>query len=126
MSYTLLYTLIYIMKLTKKDIIALNQKFEEGNIINEASLDFALSYSNKTTDWIKSLAYLIRAITLDHVFEEANKRTTGLLIKSTVEWKGYKIYDNDITRLVLRVSKKKIINIKPIEEKLKDVIRKKN
>ena len=41
--------------LTKKDIIALNQKFEEGSLNNESSLDFALDYAKKTENWINEL-----------------------------------------------------------------------
>ena len=50
-QYTFIHTNVYLkMKfaLTRKDIIALNQEFEDGAVHNEASLDFALSYAKKT------------------------------------------------------------------------------
>ena len=65
--------------LTKKDVIALNEQFDNGVLRTEASLEFALSYAKKTENWTKALAWLVRAILLDHVFEEGSKRTAALL-----------------------------------------------
>ena len=76
--------------LTKKDIIALNQEFEDGALHNETSLDFALSYAKRTENWTKALAWLVRAILTDHVFREGNKRTAALLIKAYAEYEGHK------------------------------------
>lgn len=108
--------------LTKKDIIALNMEFEDGSLHNDASLDFALSYARKTENWIKALALLVRAILLDHVFEEGNKRTTALLIKSYAEYEGHKTYDDKILKLIKKVILKKITSIRTIEEMIKDAI----
>ncbi|MBU0471416.1 MAG: hypothetical protein KKF89_01760 [Nanoarchaeota archaeon] len=109
--------------LTKKDIIALNQEFDKGFLYNESSLDFALEYARRTANWTKALAFLVRAILLDHVFEEANKRTTALLIKTYVEFERYKTYDDKILKLVKNIILKKISSIRKIEEMIKDVIR---
>jgi len=109
--------------LTKKDIISLNLKFDNGNLNNEASLDFALEYAKKTENWTKALAYLVRAIVLDHVFEEGNKRTAAILIKSYVEFEGYNTYDDQISKLIKSIILKRITSIKRIEEMIKDVIK---
>ena len=109
--------------LTKKDIIALNQEFEQGFTYNEASLNFALSYANKTENWTKALALLTRAILLDHVFEEGNKRTTALLIKAYAEYEGHKVYNDKLVRLIKEVILRNITNLRTIEEKIKDVIK---
>lgn len=109
--------------LTKKDVIALNQEFEEGTLHNEASLDFALSYAKKTENWTKALALLIRAILLDHVFEEGNKRTAALLIKAYAEYEGHNTYDDKIVKLVKEIILKKISNTIKIEDMLKDAIK---
>ncbi len=101
--------------LSKKDVIALNQEFEEGIINNEASLDFAISYAKRTTNWPKALAYLTRAILLDHVFEEGNKRTAALLIKSYAECEGYEIYNDRVLKLIKEILLKNITNIRRIE-----------
>lgn len=109
--------------LTKKDIVALNQEFDEGNLHNEASLDFALSYAKKTENWIKALAMLVRAILLDHVFAEGNKRTAALLIKTYAEYENHKTYDDKVVKLIKEIILKKISSIRRIEEKLKDAIK---
>ena len=70
------------IRLTKKDILALNEKFADGSLHNETSLEFALGYAKRTENWTKALAYLIRAILHDHVFEEGNKRTAALLLRT--------------------------------------------
>ena len=109
--------------LTRKDIIALNQKFEDGSINNEASLDFALSYARRTENWTKALAYLVRAINLDHVFNEGNKRTAALLIISYAELEGYGVYEDKVISLVAKIALKNISSIKKIEEMIQDAIR---
>ena len=109
--------------LTKKDIIAFNQKFDEGAFHNEASLDFALSYARKTENWTKALAWLTRAILIDHVFEEGNKRTVALLIKAYAELEGHNTYNDKILKLIKRVLLKNVTSIQQIEEMIKDVIK---
>jgi prophage maintenance system killer protein len=109
--------------LNQKDIIALNQEFDQGRLNNEASLDFALSYAKKTDNWIKALAYLTRAILIDHVFEEGNKRTVALLIKTYAEYESHKVNDDKLLIMIKEIILKNISNIQKIEEMIKDVIR---
>lgn len=109
--------------LTQKDIIALNQEFEDGSLHNEASLDFALSYARKTTNWTKALAYLTRAILIDHVFEEGNKRTAALLIKSYTKYEGHETYDDRILKMIKKILLKNITSIRKIEDMIKDGIK---
>jgi prophage maintenance system killer protein len=108
--------------LTKKDIIAINQKFDAGSLHNEATLDFALSYCKKTENWTKALAWLVRAILMDHVFEEGNKRTVALLIKTYAEFEGYATYDDRIVKMVKDIITTNITSITRIEDMIKDVI----
>jgi prophage maintenance system killer protein len=109
--------------LNKKDIIALNQQFHDGSLINEASLEFALNYAKKTENWTKALAWLTRAIILDHVFEEGNKRTAALLIKTYAEFEGYKTHNDRIVKLIPKIITRKITSIKKIEDMIKDAIK---
>jgi len=109
--------------LTKKDIIALNQEFEECMFHNEASLDFALSYARKTENWSKALAFLVRAILIDHVFEEGNKRTAALLIKSYAEYEGHDVYDDKVIKIIKEILLKNITSIRKIEDMIKDAIK---
>jgi len=109
--------------LTKKDLIAFNQQFADGTLINEASLDFALSYSQKTENWTKALAWLIRAILLDHVFEEGNKRTAALLLRTYIEFEGNQARNDQITRMIKEIIFRNTTSINKIEEMIKDAIR---
>ncbi|MFH0869608.1 MAG: hypothetical protein V1866_00960 [archaeon] len=109
--------------LSKKDIVCLNQEFDTGTLHNEASLEFALGYAKKTENWTKALAWLTRAILLDHVFEEGNKRTTALLIKAYAEYEGCKTYDDRIVKLIKSIILKNITSINRIEELIKDAIK---
>ena len=108
--------------LTKKDIIALNQKFEEGSLNNESSLDFALDYAKKTENWIKALSFLVRAILVDHVFEEGNKRTATLLIKTYAEYEGFSVNMDKLLSSVKNILLRNITDIRKIEEIIKNVI----
>ena len=110
--------------ITKKDIIDLNLQFSNGNIIKGERLDYALDFTKNCDDWIKSLSYIVRAIVLDHVFEDGNKRTTALLIKTIVEYEGYKIDNSDLMRILVHIAQRRLSSIKTIEGKLKYVIRK--
>ena len=109
--------------LTKKDIIALNQEFDQGRLHNEASLDFALSHAKKTENWPKALAWLTRAILLDHIFEEGNKRTAALLIKTYAEYEGYQVYDDKLVKLIKNIITRNTISIRRIEEMINDGIK---
>ena len=109
--------------LTKKDIIGLNMEFENGNLNNEASLDFALGYARQTENWTKALALIIRAILVDHVFEEGNKRTAALLMKAYAEYEGFGTYDSRVVRMIKEIILRNITSINRIEEMIKDGIR---
>ncbi|MBW3014883.1 Fic family protein [Candidatus Woesearchaeota archaeon] len=109
--------------LTKKDIIAMNQVFDQGILINEESLDFAISYARMTENWVKALAFLVRAINVDHVFEEGNKRTAALLIETYVEFEGHKVYKDKLALLIARMAAKRVTSIRRLEEMIKDVIK---
>jgi len=109
--------------LTRKDVISLNQRFEDGTINNIGSLEYSLSYAKKTENWTKALAYLTRAILIDHVFSDGNKRTTALLIKSYATYEGHQVINSRLVRIIKNVILKNITSIKKIEEMIKDVIK---
>lgn len=75
------------MKITTKDIISINQRYDEGIVMNEGSLSFALESIRKSNDWIEQLAYLVRALLVDHVFKDGNKRTASNLLMAALREK---------------------------------------
>ncbi len=111
------------LTLTKKDIIALNQRFDAGKLHNEASLDFALSYCKRSGNWTKGMAYLVRAILADHVFGEGNKRTALLLISTCADMEGHETYDDVAVRLIKGIIDRKITDINKIEEMIHHAIK---
>lgn len=106
-----------------EDIIKANKEFDEGAIINKSSLEFALSYAKDSKDWIKQLAFITRAILIDHVFKEANKRTATALIATVLEKQklAYDLYKLD--KIIIEITKKNITNINKIRSLIKDAIR---
>ena len=108
--------------LTLKDVVAINQEFDRGTLVNESSLDFALTSMRRTTNWQKGLAYMVRAILVDHVFEDGNKRTAAALILTEVYIRGFTVDKDKVARLVERVLLQNITSIRKLEEMVKDVI----
>ena len=112
--------------INKKDIIGYNQEFDSGVLINEHSLDFAIAYARRTENWLRALAFLTRAILIDHVFEDGNKRTAGILIKSYAEFEGFDVYDGKLALLIKKILKNNITDIPELEEEIKNVIKSNN
>ena len=109
--------------INKRDIIEINKQFNHGILVNEASLDFAFSNLEHTKDWLKQLAYITRAILIDHVFEEGNKRTTAALIMTILEYQKIAYNPKQVDEVVLIILKKNISDISKIRRLIKDAIR---
>ena len=102
------------MIITKEEIREINRLFDTGEIVNESSLEFALSTAQKSKDWTIQLAYLLRTIALDHVFKEGNKRTAVAVFISFCEIKNkpYDLYKVD--QLIKNIIVKQITDINKI------------
>ena len=109
--------------INKQDVIEINKQFDKGNLVNEASLDFAFSNLQHTKDWIKQLAYLTRAILIDRVFEEGNKRTASAVIASALEIQKMAYDPHKIDEIIICILKKNTTNIDHIRRLIKSVIR---
>ena len=109
--------------LTATDVIDLNKEFHNGKLVNQASLEFAISCQYKTKNWLEQLSYIIRSLLIDHVFEDANKRTAVAVILAY--FKGHKLnYDPyRLDDLVILITKKNINDIKKLGRLIKNVIR---
>lgn len=105
-----------------QDLIEINKEFDKGKLVNRSSLEFALSSIKHTKDWITQLAYLIRSIALDHVFEEGNKRTAAALIISYAEVHKKRYDSTKVDQIVVKVIKKQITAIEEIRRLIKDAI----
>ncbi|MFH1592940.1 MAG: hypothetical protein ABIB47_06255 [Candidatus Woesearchaeota archaeon] len=109
--------------ITITDLVRVNKRFDNGNIVNNGSLDFALSLSKGTKDWIKQLAYVVRAILIDHVFEEGNKRTASALVMSLIELHRLAYDPQKVDDVIIRILQKNIIDILKIRRMIKNAIR---
>lgn len=101
--------------LSKKDILEINKTFHTGKTNNESSLDFALYQINRSKNWLKSAAILSRAILIDHVFEDGNKRTSAAVIMTIMEMNNIQFNSDNINHIVVEIARKNITSIKKIE-----------
>jgi len=111
------------MKIDKEDIIRINKGFG-GHLRNDASLDFAIEIQeNKKLGKYKKLAYLWRALLVDHCFSDGNKRSAMFIAFAFAEEAG-KICDRELLlHHVHSIASKNITNIRQIEMRLKNAIR---
>jgi len=110
------------MKLDKEDLIRINKGFG-GLLRNDASIDFALEQQENTKlGEYKKLAYLIRAILVDHPFSDGNKRTATYVIFSFANEEGKKVNQDLLAHHILSIASKNITEIRTIEERLKNAI----
>ena len=110
-------------RVTTKDIIAVNQAFDAGRIVNTGSLEFAVQQANAQKSWLAACALLVRAILIDHVFEEGNKRTAAAIIIGAFEEQGL-LYDRDqVSKSVVAILRKNITSIQGIQKVIKYAIK---
>lgn len=107
--------------LSKKDIIVINQEFNTGKLMNEGSLDFAIGMTKKSKNWLKSTAILTRAILIDHVFEDGNKRTTAAVILTYLDMNNFNYNEDKLGQIIITMLKKNITDIRKIERLIKNV-----
>lgn len=112
------------MKISKEDLLRINKGFG-GNLRSSSSLDFAFHrIENSKLGIYKKLAYLWRAILVDHPFSDGNKRTAAFLAFFFADEKGL-IVDRDLLlHQIVSVAKKNITEIRNIEWRLKNAIKK--
>lgn len=111
------------MDISKEDLIRINQGFG-GNLRSDASIDFAIEMqnNNKFGDY-KKLAYLLRAILVDHPFSDGNKRTAMYVCLKFAE-ENKKSVDRDLLLdQIISIAKNNINEVRNIEWRIKNAIR---
>ena len=106
----------------KEELVNLNKKVSNGNIVNKSSLDFALS-SIKDKPWFDQVAYLVRSILIGHVFEDGNKRTAALLMMAYCTELEIGFDPERIPETIVTITSKNINNLGKIKRLLKNVVR---
>ncbi|MFN4133477.1 MAG: hypothetical protein ACK4GQ_03810 [Candidatus Hadarchaeales archaeon] len=108
----------------KHEIIELNRSVGgSGRLVNESSLDFAVSAQHTTKDWLLQLAYILRALLVDHIFEDFNKRTAVAVAMTTFEELKIAYDPYALDNLATRIAKKNVRNVRTIRSMIRDVIR---
>ena len=111
------------MNIGKKDLLRINHGFG-GNLRSDSSLDFAFSkQDDKKLGPYKKLAYLLRAILVDHPFSDGNKRTATFLALAFAE-KNRKQVDTDLLQHhIISISKQNIHDLRNIERRIQNAIK---
>ncbi len=109
-------------RISRKDIVMINQEFDTGQIINESSLDFALDQANKSSSWLQSCAVLVRAVLIDHVFEEGNKRTAAGIIIGFFSEHDQSYDPEKVAKAVAKILLKNMTSLKQIEREVLSAI----
>jgi prophage maintenance system killer protein len=111
------------MKISKDELLRINKGFG-GNLRSDSSLDYALDKlkDNKIGPY-KKLAYLLRAILVDHPFSDGNKRTAAYVsLKLAYDFK--KQVDMELlTHHLISISKNNHGDIRKIERRIKNAIK---
>jgi prophage maintenance system killer protein len=110
------------MKIGKEDVLRINKGFG-GGLRNDSSLDFALDMQNsRKFGPYKKLAYLFRAILVDHPFSDGNKRTATFIALAFADENNKRVNTDLLTHHIISIAKHNIIDIRQIERRLKDAI----
>jgi len=107
------------IKIDKEDIVIINKRLG-GDLSRDGSLDFAIDKANQEKrNPYRKIAYLVRAIIVDHPFSDGNKRTALEIVVK--ELYRYEIECNieKLTKIITKTAKKNIHEIIKIERMLR-------
>jgi len=111
------------MNIRKEDIIRIARGFG-GNLRNSASLEFALDrQQDRKLGEYKKLAYLLRAILVDHPFSDGNKKTAMFVAFAFAEENNKKVDNELLKHHILSIASKNLTEIRAIEERMKNAIK---
>jgi len=111
------------MNISKVDILRINRGFG-GNLRSDSSLDYAIEIQeNKKLGSYKKLAYLMRAILVDHPFSDGNKRTATFICLAFAEENKKQVDSDLLLHQIISITSKNLTEIKNIEWRLKNAIK---
>ena len=111
------------MEIGKKEILKINHGFG-GNLRDDNSLDYAINkLNNKKLGSYKKLAYLLRAILVDHPFSDGNKRTAAYVSLKMAHELKKQVNMDLLTHHMVSIAKHNIHDIRKIERRIKNAIR---
>jgi len=111
------------MNISKEDLTRINKGFG-SNLRNDAGIDFAIEMQrNRKIGLYKKLAYLWRAILVDHPFSDGNKRTALFVAFKFAEEANKKANRDLLIHYIQSIASRNITNIKNIEWRIKTAIK---
>ena len=110
------------MNIGKEDLLRINRGFG-GNLRSDSSLDFAIEKQNESKiGGYKKLAYLWRAILVDHPFSDGNKRTAVFVAFAFAEENNKKVDRDLLLHHAISIARDNITDIRKIERRLQNAI----
>ena len=111
------------MNISKEDLLRINKGFG-GNLRSSSSLDFAFGkFENKKLGLYKKIAYLLRAILVDHPFSDGNKRTAMFVVFVFADEEGKNVDIELLKHQITSIAKQNITNVRNIEQRIKTAIK---
>lgn len=116
---------IYIgkMEIGIDDFLRINKGFG-GNLVRKSSLEYALDkLRSKRLGLYTKLAYLFRAILVDHPFSDGNKRTAMFFAFFFTDECKKRVDKDILTHQIVSIAKKNIVDIRKIRRRLETAIK---
>jgi len=114
------------MEINKDKIIKINERLG-GNLSRNGSLDYALDRAkHEKRNPYKKVAYLVRAIIVDHPFVDGNKRTALEVVVRELYKENIICDVKKLTKAIVKVAKNNITSIIKIERMLRKCCQKKS
>ncbi|MFH0868626.1 MAG: Fic family protein [archaeon] len=109
------------MEIWVKELEKINRKLEPGSKLkNPGNLEFAAEHAIRTQDWMKKLAYLLRAIVVDHAFDDGNKRTGAYLVTLFFDENKVAYDDEKVKKLIIKIASKNVTDVNKIRRMIQD------
>lgn len=109
--------------ISKEDLLRINKGFG-GDLRSDSSIDFAFDrIKDRKLGEYKKLAYLMRAILVDHPFSDGNKRTATFICFAFAEKCNKQVDRELLLHHIVSIAKKNIHEIRNIEWRLKNAIK---
>jgi len=102
----------------ENEIIDINSKLG-GTLINSNSLSFACDKAKGEKNVFRRLSYIIRAIVVDHSFDDMNKSTATIFTMRELDREGIEYNPQSIQRAIRKIARQNISNLKTIEKMIR-------
>ena len=107
------------------ETVRINQELG-GRLARSGSLDFACDAAQRETTVFKRVALLVRAIVIDHPFNDFNKTTASIIALREFQRNNVAVAEEAFLRALRRIAQQNITDLKRIERMLQKCCHKRN